>query len=565
MEAPTSIPQAATKRKEPPTDESARKIKKPRRLDYVKCSFCRHLKQKCERDGNWPQKCRACIKTGKICSEDTTTQGVVKLRASAVPVTLLERIQSLQKQCDRLDCHLEKVQNVSQIEDEYRFYNLVEKKIWIAKKDALGENQIRVLKSIHEMHEEVKDHQNVTEKYLFSELLAPLLRRAMAPGINGSVGPPWIHDKTIVQSITEQIDFLTQSGSHRSALDMQEVLVSSLAISYTGRELQEHVDKLVRLNAKHKLNASGLEDTATNSDSKQFVPLLLRSLHNARVVEGIIATGTESPGQTDHLKRTALHLVLEQGAVPLSHWGSLQTEMEPWKSSETLLVAKILLDWGVPVHPVDTFQRNVLHIACWQAVDYRIIQRLLEHPYFKDSTSIDLKDSTGRTPFAWAVLTGQFHVAKLLLSTGMVDVNTKDDLGMNPLCVAAETGRADILRLLLDAHGIQVIAHDEEEMGWTPLQVAFDEQHEEVMELLVRRRDVNVNIIQYSDDEENQTPLIWAVREGRRELVRLLLNRVDIEMDMRFEGRTAREWAVVGGRQDVLDWFAERGRGCWNV
>lgn len=444
-----------------------------------------------------------------------------------------------------MDYQLEKVLEVSQIEDEYWCYKLVEENKWIANKGAVYKNQIRVLKSIHEMHEEVKDHRNVTEKYLFSELLAPLLRRAMAPDINGSVSPPWIHDKAIVHSITEHIDFLTQSGSYRSALDMQEVLVSSLA---TASRMQEHVDKLVRLNAKHKLHASGLEYTVTNAYSEQDVPLLLRSLHNAWVVKGIIATGTESPYQTDHLKRTALHLVLEQGAALLP-----------------VTVLKILLDWGVPVHPVDTFQRNVLHIACLQAVDYGIIQRLLEHPYFKESTTIDLKDSTGRTPFAWAVRTGQFHVTKLLLSTGMVDVNTKDGLEMNPLCVAAETGRADILQLLLDAHGIQVIAHDEEEMGWTPLQVAFDEQHEEVMELLVRRRDVNVNIIQYSDDEENQTPLIWAVREGRRELVRLLLNRVDIEMDMRFEGRTAREWAVVGGRQDVLDCFAERGRGCWNI
>lgn len=344
------------------------------------------------------------------------------------------------------------------------------------------------------------------------------------------------------------------------------MLVSSLAMCYNSKELQEHVNKLVQINKTHRLVVSDPEDIADTANAKALT-LLLRStpLSNSMVVAGIIATGTEKPDQTDYVGRTALHLVLEDGAIPPSQREYLQTEKTPRDLSETMRVVEILLKWGVPVHVLDTYQRSVLHIACWQPVDYRIIQRLLEHPYFKNGTSIDLKDSTGRTPFAWAVRTGQYHVAKLLLSTGRVNVNTKDEVITTPLCFAARTGKTDILQLLLDTRGIQIIVDDED----PPLELAFGQEHDEVMKLLIPRTDVDVNITR--NDGTTQSLLIWAVRKGKQELVKLLLKREDIEMDTQFENFNARQWAVLpvtlgcskesdlAGQEDNLRCFGDHG------
>lgn len=457
---------------------------------------------------------------------------------------------------------------MNQIEDQYWCYKIIPKDEWTDTKDAIGKTQIRVLKTIHEIHKDVTEHRNLTERYLFSELLAQLLRRTMIPSDTGSVDPPWTDDKIIVHSITNQIDFLTQIESHGSALETQEMLVSSLAMSYNSKELQEHVNKLVQINEKHRLVVSGPEDIAETANAKAL-PLLLRStpLSNSMVVAGIIATGTGKPDQTDYVGRTALHLVLEDGAIPPSQWEFLQTETTPRDLSETMRVVEILLEWGVPVHVLDTFQRNVLHIACWQPVDYRIIQRLLEHPYFMNGTSIDLKDSTGRTPFAWAVRTGQCHVAKLLLATGRVNVNTKDEVDTTPLCFAAQTGKTDILQLLLSTPGIQMIVDDNTDS--TPLELAFGREHDEVMKLLIPRNDVDVNITR--NDGTTQSLLIWAVRKGRQELVKLLLKREDIKTETQFENFTARQWAVLpvalgcskegdlAGQEDVLRCFEDHG------
>ncbi|KAK6926038.1 Acyl-CoA-binding protein, ACBP [Dillenia turbinata] len=63
-------------------------------------------------------------------------------------------------------------------------------------------------------------------------------------------------------------------------------------------------------------------------------------------------------------------------------------------------------------------------------------------------TSVDMKDSEGRTPLHWAVDRGHLNVTELLVSRN-ADVNAKDNEGQTPLHYAAVCERKDIAEFLV--------------------------------------------------------------------------------------------------------------------
>lgn len=73
-------------------------------------------------------------------------------------------------------------------------------------------------------------------------------------------------------------------------------------------------------------------------------------------------------------------------------------------------------------------------------------------------------------------------VAKLLLDTGKVDVDSKDEDGRTPLLWAAASGHEAVVKLLLKK-GAEVGI--ENRGGWIALQLAALNRHEGVEQLLV--------------------------------------------------------------------------------
>ncbi|OCL00607.1 ankyrin, partial [Cenococcum geophilum 1.58] len=65
--------------------------------------------------------------------------------------------------------------------------------------------------------------------------------------------------------------------------------------------------------------------------------------------------------------------------------------------------------------------------------------------------NVESKDTKyGQTPLSWAARGGHEAVVKLLLETGKVDVESKDKYGRTPLSWAAEGGREAVVKLLLE-------------------------------------------------------------------------------------------------------------------
>ena len=90
-------------------------------------------------------------------------------------------------------------------------------------------------------------------------------------------------------------------------------------------------------------------------------------------------------------------------------------------------------------------QSSPIHIAAMYGLRHAI-QRLLD-----EGTSADFRDSRGRTPLFLAAMMGEADVVKLLLARDGVDINaqTESPYPMTPLYVAAEGGHLEVLRTLL--------------------------------------------------------------------------------------------------------------------
>jgi ankyrin repeat protein len=84
--------------------------------------------------------------------------------------------------------------------------------------------------------------------------------------------------------------------------------------------------------------------------------------------------------------------------------------------------------------------------------------------------------------FSYAVAFSSERIAKLLLKTGLVEINKKDEYWRTPLSLAATRDSRDICALLLDLGADATRTKD----GKTPLLQASSYGHADVVELLLQ-------------------------------------------------------------------------------
>jgi|GEM_PF-5636007 len=91
-----------------------------------------------------------------------------------------------------------------------------------------------------------------------------------------------------------------------------------------------------------------------------------------------------------------------------------------------------------------------------------------------------------------------------VLSDESIDINAKDSRGKTPLLIACES-RPQMALLLLDDPRVGVNIPDR--FATTPLSAAVANLHVEVVEKLLKRDDINVNV----QDDRGRTPLATAI------------------------------------------------------
>lgn len=167
-------------------------------------------------------------------------------------------------------------------------------------------------------------------------------------------------------------------------------------------------------------------------------------------------------------------------------------------------------------------------------VSQRSLFKSLTHGQFQSwrrSDALDLPDAQGLTPLALAAKYGQESIAKLLVNTGRVNVNSShpdsSGPGGTPLAHAARGGSTAIVKLLLRIRKVRINGKDQ--IGHTPLLDAAGKGHEEIVQLLIDTGKVDVNVA----NKDGITPLAMAAKRGHLAIVQRLLATGNANADSR--------------------------------
>jgi ankyrin repeat protein len=115
------------------------------------------------------------------------------------------------------------------------------------------------------------------------------------------------------------------------------------------------------------------------------------------------------------------------------------------------------------------------------------------------------------------------RVVSLLVADGRVDINSRNVDFSSPLHSAVYWGEVAVVRVLLDNPRVNV--NSVNYLGQTPLHLA---QQKGVLAVLLTDKRVDVNRAEL----HGHTPLHIAAGEGRARVVESLLGREDINLDM---------------------------------
>ena len=143
------------------------------------------------------------------------------------------------------------------------------------------------------------------------------------------------------------------------------------------------------------------------------------------------------------------------------------------------------------------------------------------------------------TPLTAACYRGHEEIVRYLLSIDDINVNLQDNFGLTPLGVACENNHFEIVKILTQRQDIDVNALS---IDSTPLVVAINNGFHYILEHLLKQDDINVNL----QDNSGLTPLGLACENNHFEIVKILTQKQDIDVNGLSKGRTPLTIAVYG-------------------
>ncbi|KIX08084.1 uncharacterized protein Z518_02739 [Rhinocladiella mackenziei CBS 650.93] len=229
----------------------------------------------------------------------------------------------------------------------------------------------------------------------------------------------------------------------------------------------------------------------------------------------------------------------------------------------TKVLVEKLIQHGVPLDTRDNYGRTALHLAV-QTKNLEAVELLLQvgaspkynvfhwtagdgkdmTKYILNTSDLNSKDDTRRTPLHLAILSGCLNTVQQLLSAG-ANTELTDEQNQTPLHYAAEHADLDILEALIAARA-NLDAVDK----WrnSPLHLAAQKGNSAVAQKLVAAG------VRFQVNGEQKTALHLAAQEGHDETVHTLLHSGigDQEVFQQDdEGRTALHFASERGRSSV--------------
>ncbi|KAK7139556.1 hypothetical protein R3I93_016630 [Phoxinus phoxinus] len=195
-----------------------------------------------------------------------------------------------------------------------------------------------------------------------------------------------------------------------------------------------------------------------------------------------------------------------------------------------------------PLHLAAQLRRDSVHRT---DEDVCIIKTLMEH--HADITAVTRQ--SGETPLHYSARVGNTAVLQEMLSnvpTSQLQtaINKHTESGWSPLLLAADQGHTEVVRVLLQ-NNARVDVFDEE--GKAAIHLAAEQGHQDIVDILLSHK-AFVN----TKTKLGLTPLHLSARSGSARLVRLLVETHQASVDaLSLRKQTPLHLAAVGGQLDV--------------
>ena len=201
-----------------------------------------------------------------------------------------------------------------------------------------------------------------------------------------------------------------------------------------------------------------------------------------------------------------------------------------WDLSSTLDSAPLAMPflkyashyWGEHIREGMTENVKTLALRLLDRFDEHIsAQLLLEHHNLSYSNSHGARSPTRFTGLHGVAFFGIAEIVAAVLEIKEWDVNATDYKGHTALEWAVEKGHEEVVNRLLEREDIN-LNYTDTYCGKTILSQAVMHGHEGVVKMLLKRKDLNPN---QTDTKYGQTPLLRALESGSQGIVKILLER----------------------------------------
>ncbi|XP_061730024.1 serine/threonine-protein phosphatase 6 regulatory ankyrin repeat subunit B isoform X2 [Cydia pomonella] len=187
--------------------------------------------------------------------------------------------------------------------------------------------------------------------------------------------------------------------------------------------------------------------------------------------------------------------------------------------------------------------RTALHLAAMNGYAHLVKFLIRDH-----NAMIDVLTLKKQTPLHLAAASGQIEVCKLLLELG-ANIDATDELGQKPIHAAAQNNYSEVVQLFLQQHPNLVMATTKD--GNTCAHIAAIQGSVKVIEELMKFD--RTGVISARNKLNDSTPLQLAAEGGHADVVRVLVRAGASCTDENRAGLTAVHLAAEHGHTNVLD------------
>ncbi|XP_045473074.1 serine/threonine-protein phosphatase 6 regulatory ankyrin repeat subunit A-like isoform X2 [Harmonia axyridis] len=316
-------------------------------------------------------------------------------------------------------------------------------------------------------------------------------------------------DKEVVKLLLENgADVKLQAKQHESVFHY----VATVGNNSVLMEMISHMDPQ---DAQKALN---------RQNSNQWTPLMIASNKGHTKMVNNLLTHSARVDVFDSDGRSALHLGAEHGY---------------------LQVCGSLLEHKAFINSKSRNGQTALHLAAKYGFIHLVRFLIKEH-----NAVVDILTLKKQTPLHLAAAAGQIEVCKLLLELG-ADIDATDELGQKPIHAACSNNHSEVAKLFLQEHPGLVMAMTKD--GNTCAHIAAAQGSVTVIEELMKFD--KQGVINSRNKMTDATPLQIAAEGGHAEVVKALVRAGANITDENKAGFTAVHLAAQNGHGSVLEVF----------